>query len=477
MFIIGAVCGMIIEKVCCMTENRAYSQSTVKEVLIQMNKKISLGVAVSIAAIVAAFAVVITYTAAIRVFDSRMSSVTERQNMYKVLSEIDMTVRQNYYGDISENYLQKNISQGYVLGLDDPYSKYLSADEYQLNVNESLGYTFGLGMDVDRSTDGYILVNVVYKGSPADKAGIKAGDIIVSVENKDVLTVGYDKAILMISEASPKVSVVLSRGGKKSAYELTRSKFETKSVVQRVTGESIGVIKIYEFNAKTPDQFNSALNKLRNQNITGLIIDLRDNASNNYQYACEILDTLLPAGKLMSVTGKDGNSSIKYTSDTQFIDLPMEVLINDGTDGAAELFSAVMMNYGAAESIGTKTAGHDTVQELFRLSNGCAVRVTTGRWSDDLGGVISDGKVVPQFEVGLTSYQKANRYLLSDESDPQLQTALDRIYSAIASRKEAQEEEVTPTDSTSTTAKASDKTEKTTKDTKASKTTKKKKKG
>ena len=179
----------------------------------------------------------------------------------------------------------------------------------------------------------------------------------------------------------------------------------------------------------------------------------------------------------MSVTGKDGNSSIKYTSDTQFIDLPMEVLINDGTDGAAELFSAVMMNYGAAESIGTKTAGHDTVQELFRLSNGCAVRVTTGRWSDDLGGVISDGKVVPQFEVGLTSYQKANRYLLSDESDPQLQTALDRIYSAIASRKEAQEEEVTPTDSTSTTAKASDKTEKTTKDTKASKTTAKSKKG
>ena len=345
-----------------------------------------------------------------------------------------------------------------MLGLDDAYSAYLSADEYQLAVNESLGYTFGLGMDVDRSTEGYILVNVVYKGSPADKAGIKAGDTIVTVEGKDVLTVGYDKAISLIGEASPKVSVVTSRSGKKSAYELTRSKFETKSVSHRITGESIGVIKIYEFNAKTPEQFNSALNKLRNQNVTGLIIDLRDNGGNNYQYACEILDTLLPAGKLMSVTGKDGNSSIKYTSDTQFIDLPMEVLINEGTDGAAELFAAVMMNYGSAESVGTKTAGHDTVQELFQLSNGCAVRITTGRWSDDLGEMISEGRVVPQFEVGLTTYQKTNRYLLSDESDPQLQTALDRINATIAARKEAQaQEEVTPTDSTTAAAKKTEK--------------------
>lgn len=429
-----------------------------------MNKKISLGMAVSIAAIVAAFAVVITYTAAIRIFDSRMRSVTERQNMYQVLSEIDMTVRQNYCGNISENYLQKNISQGYILGLDDPYSAYLSADEYQLAVNESLGYTFGLGMDVDRSTEGYILVNVVYKGSPADKAEIKAGDMIVSVEGKDVLTVGYDKALSLIADASPKVSVVVSRSGKKSAYELTRSKFETKSVAHRITGENIGVIKIYEFNAKTSEQFNSALNKLRNKNVTGLIIDLRDNGGNNYQYACEILDTLLPAGKLMSVTDKNGNSSIKYTSDTKFIDLPMEVLINENTDGAAELFAAVMMNYGQAESIGTRTAGHDTVQELFQLSNGCAVRITTGKWSDGMGEAVSEGHVEPQFEVALTTYQKINRYLLSDESDLQLQTALDRIYSTIAARKEAlaeEEDSVSASDSTTTTT--SQTAEKTTK--------------
>ena len=441
-----------------MTDNGEFLvkiRKSVKEVLFQMNKKISLGMAVSIAAIVAAFAVVITYTAAIRVFDSRMSSVTERQNMYQILSEIDMTVRQNYFGDISENYLQKNISHGYMLGLDDAYCGYLTADEYQLAVNESLGYTFGLGMDVDRSGEGYILVNVVYKGSPADKAGIQPGDMITAVEGKDVLTVGYEKAMSLISETSPKVSVVLSRGGKKTGYELTRSKFETNSVSYRVTGENVGVIKIYEFNAKTPEQFNSALNKLRNQNVDGLIIDLRDNGGDNYEYACEILDTLLPAGKLMSVTDRDGNSSIKYTSDTKFIDLPMEVLINEGTDGAAELFAAVMMHFNAAESFGAKTAGHDTVQELFQLSNGSAVRLTTGRWSDDLSEVMSEGKVVPQFEVGLTSYQKINRYLLSDESDPQLQTALDRVNSVIAARKEAQAQEngtVTPSDSTTTAA-------------------------
>ena len=188
---------------------------------------------------------------------------------------------------------------------------------------------------------------------------------------------------------------------------------------------------------------------------------------------------LATLGELVSRRIEKSRRYAKPTGDAVFhaswkyIDLPMEVLINEGTDGAAELFAAVMMNYGSAESIGSKTAGHDTVQELFQLSNGCAVRITTGKWSDDLGDIISEGKVVPQFEVGLTSYQKANRYLLSDESDPQLQTALDRIHSTIAARKEEMEEEVTPTDSTTTTAKTSDKTEKSAKDSdKTSKTAK-----
>ena len=404
-----------------------------------MNKKISLGMAVSIAAIVAAFAVVITYTAAIRIFDSRMSSVTKRQNMYRLLSEIDITVRQNYAGEISENYLQRNISQGYLLGLDDPYSAYLSADEYQLAVNESLGYAFGFGMEIGKAADGNILVNVVYDGSPAHKAGIQNGDLIVNVGGKDVLSLGYDKAVALIGESSPKVSLVVSRKGQKQAYELTRSKFETKSVAYRTTGENIGVITIYEFNAKTPTQFNAALNKLRNKGVKGLIIDLRDNGGVNYEYACEVLDTLLPAGALMSVTDKDGNSLLKYTSAAKSIDLPAQVLINGGTDGAAELFAAVMVNYGRAETVGTTTAGHGTVQELFPLSSGGAVRLTTGNWADSLANVLTEGKVVPQFEVILTAYQSTNRYQLADEDDPQLQTALDRINTAIAVREETQE--------------------------------------
>lgn len=404
-----------------------------------MNRKISLGMAVSIAAIVAAFAVVITYTAAIHIFDSRMGSITERQNMYQLLSEIDITVRQNYSGEISENYLQRNISRGYILGLDDPYSAYLSADEYQLSVNEALGYTFGFGMDISRASDGNILINVVYDGSPAGKAGIKSGDFIVNVEGKDVLSAGYDKSVNLINESSPKVSLVVKRGSRKQAYELTRSKFETKSVAYRVTGADIGVITIYEFNAKTPTQFNSALNKLRNNGVKGLIIDLRDNDGVNYEYACEVLDTLLPMGRLMSVTDKDGNSILKYTSDEKHIDLPAQVLINGGTEGAAEFFAAAMTSSKRAETVGTATAGHDTVQELFQLSNGGAVRLTTGRWSDSLQDVVTDGKVIPQFEVVLNAYQSTNRYQLADENDPQLQTALERINTAISANEENME--------------------------------------
>lgn len=420
-----------------------------------MNKKISLGTAISIAAIVAVFAVVITYTASISIFDSRMNSVTERQNMYSMLSEIDITVRQNYYGDISENYLQKNISQGYMLGLDDEYSKYLSADEYQLAVNEGLGYTFGLGMDISKASDGNILVNVVYDGSPADKAGLVKGDVIVSVGGKDVLLIGYDKAVTLIGEASPKVSVTISRSGKKTAYELTKSKFETQSVSRRMINDEVGIITIYEFNAKTPSQFNSALNYLRNQNVKGIIIDLRNNSGTNYEYACDILDTLLPAGRIMSVTDKNGDVIKKYNSDTKYIDLPMEVLINEKTEGAAEMFAAVMMKFDKAETIGTTTAGHDTVQEIFRLSDGSAVQLTVGKWSEAFDEFLEDGAIVPQFEVILTAYQQTNRYLLDDEDDPQLQTALDRIDLEIEheTEEEAAEEEEDNNDASSSEKK------------------------
>ncbi|MDD6395209.1 MAG: S41 family peptidase [Firmicutes bacterium] len=408
-----------------------------------MNKKISLGTAISIAAITAVFAMVITYTAAIRIFDSRMNSVTERQNMYQILSEIDITVRQNYYGEISENYLQRNISQGYIEGLDDKYSFYLSADEYQLAANESLGYTFGLGIDISKAADGNIQVNVVYEGSPAAKAGIVKGDVIVNAMGKDVLSVGYDKAVELISKASPKVSVMINRNGEKTAYELTKSKFETKSVARRMVNDNVGIITIYEFNAKTPAQFNAALTYLRNSGVKGIIIDLRDNSGINYEYACDILDTLLPAGAIMSVTDKNGKVIQKYTSDAKYIDLPMQVLINEKTEGAAELFAAVMMNYQKAETVGTTTAGHATVQKIFQLSNGGAVQLTVGTWSDSLGEFLNDGAVVPQFEVILTAYQQSNRYLLADEEDPQLQTALDRISLQIEVESEETDEEDT----------------------------------
>lgn len=425
-----------------------------------MNRKISLGMAIALAAVIAAFAVVITYTAAIRIFDGRMRSVTERQNMYQLLSEIDMTVRQHYDGELSSGYLQRGISEGYIAGMNDPYCAYLSPDEYQLAVNEEQGYSFGFGMEIGRASDGNILVNVVHDGSPAGKAGLKTGDLIVRVGDKDVLAVGYDKAVALIGEASPRVSVTVSRGGQRAAYELTRSKFQTKTVKYRVTGEDIGVITVYGFDAGTPAQFNAALAKLRNSGVKGLVIDLRDNGGVGYEYACEAADTLLPSGPLMSVTGRDGIPVQKYTSDNKYIDLPAQVLVNGSTEGAAELFAAAMLSYGRAETVGTATAGHVTVQELFPLSNGGAVRLTTGRWSDTMEKYLTDGRIQPQFEVMLTAYQTTHRYQLADADDPQLQTAVERIRTAISLREEAEAEEnadeageETPQTTTTTTTK------------------------
>ncbi|MDR1001735.1 MAG: PDZ domain-containing protein [Oscillospiraceae bacterium] len=394
-----------------------------------MNKKISLGLSISITIIAVTLAVVVTYTAAMNTFDSRMSSVTERQNMYDLLSELDLKVRMSYYKELRNDAVSNSIAKGYVDGLGDPYSGFLTSEQYKQKVDLEAGYDFGLGIDIARNSDGLILVNRVDSNSPANSAGVKKGDVITSVGGKSVSSTGYDSSVAALSEASPKASFAVKRNGRSYNFNVTKSTYSVMSIERKVIGDDTGYIRISEFNDKTYDQFNSAVNSLKKSQITGLIIDLRDNKGGSYDAACEILDSLLPAGNLMLTKAKDGEETVMYTSDTRDLKMPMCILINSNTIGAGELFAGAFADFGRADLVGTATFGRHSVQELFPLSNGTAVELTTKTWTTASSSALEGGKIAPHFEVKLTDYQYENRFLLSDGEDPQLQTAIERIES------------------------------------------------
>lgn len=390
-----------------------------------MNKKISLGLAISLMAIVATLAITLTYQVAINTFENRMSSITDRQNTFYLIAEIDAKIRQVYAGKISESKLREGVADGFISGLSNENCKYLTASEWELESDRAAGYDFGLGIEVSRASDGNIRVDRVNQGSPASTAGLKKGDIITYVDGTTVLSMGYDKAVSNIAAATS-VKLKVSRSSGETTYTVTKSKYEIVSVEYKTIGK-IGYIEITDFNAGTPNQFVSALNKLQQSGVVGLIFDLRGCDSSGYEYACSILDTLLPAGKLMVFTDNMATKQTLYTSDTRSINLPMCVLVGPGTSGAAELFAGAVFDFGKGNLVGTATAGHFTVEEGFVLSDGSAVRLTTGTWSTTASLAVREGVLAPDFEVLLTSYQESNRLFLTSDEDPQITTAIELI--------------------------------------------------
>ena len=399
-----------------------------------MNKKISVGMAVSLIAIITTVAVMLTYAAAMNTFEQRMKSVTERQMTNDLLEEIDGKIRQKYYGRIDESALANSMAVGMIRGLGDENCAYLAPSEWELQKDRQAGYDFGLGLSISRGSDGNILVVRVTPNSPASRAGMALGDVITFVEGSSVLSTGYDKAVARMSSTTATVALMANRAGQEIKFSVTKAKFDIVAVEYTMIGD-IGRINIYQFCARTPEQFNAAYSALRQAGAKALLIDLRDTESGGYETACTILDTILPQGNLMTVIDRDGAERVLYVSDARCFDLPISILINDSTAGAAELFCSNIYDYGKCSLVGTATKGLFTVQEYFELSNSAAVKLTTGVWRTDRGAAVKEERIFPDYEVKMTSYQQENMRLLEPEADPQIQTAMDILHSEIAARE------------------------------------------
>lgn len=392
-----------------------------------MNKKISLGLAISLIAIASAVTFILTSFFSLQSFNNMVKDVNEKAKKYGSLQTLDGFVREHYYGDIDEDNLSDGILKGYVSGLGDKYSRYLTPEEYQEEVSSESGKLVGLGLTLTQDESGYIRIVEIMADSPVSDAGVHAGDIITSVEGNDVLIEGFDASIdALMGQEGTSITLTIRRDGIDKDYVFTRRSMEVKSVEGEMLKGYIGYIKITGFKQNTSEQFISELEKLRSNGAKGFVFDVRDNPGGLVTSLEECVDPLLPEGVIATSEYLDGHSDTLVYSDESEIDLPMVVIVNKKTASAGELFAASLKDFGKAQLVGTQTYGKGVMQETSRFDDGSAVVLTVAKYKT-ANSECYDG-------VGITP-----EVIIDDdaetEADEQLEKAIETVKLAIAGEK------------------------------------------
>lgn len=399
-----------------------------------MNKKISLGAAIAFMLVIAAITFCITMMVSLNHFNEKVLNVKEREEMYKKLSDVDRSARQNYAGKIDEELLSNSIAAGFIRGLGDKYSSYLTKNEYERRLLEDSGKLVQIGITIQKDATGYFRISKVISDSPAAQAGMLAGDLLVSIDGTDLQPVSLTNAeFLLKAENGTKITVVFRRDGVDTTKELQRKDIAISYVELKML-DQVGYVKIDSFTQKAVEQFTNLVNSAVKQGATSLVLDVRNNNSDSIDAAVSMLNVLLPAGSLGNKVYSNGKTSVLGTSDQYAVDLPMAVIINGRTGNAAEYFTATLKDFGKANLVGTNSFGKCVIQELIPMTDGSAINVTTAYVVPPSGVAINDVGLKPEYEVKLTTEQEQAVDQLTSETDPQIQKAIEVVNSKISNQ-------------------------------------------
>ena len=395
-----------------------------------MNKKISVGITISLVAITAAITFILASFFSLNIFNSKVN-VNEREEINKKIEEIDKYVRANYKGEIDEASLQDAISNGYIDGIDDTYGHYYSSKQYQSEKLSDAGLSVGIGVTVQKEESGYIEIIEVKDNSPASETGLAVGDFIVAINNEDVLSKGYAESVNSVSgEEGTTVKLTIRRDGVDTEYQLVRRKMDIISVTGKMLENNIGYIKISNFDEKTSEQFKAQLDKLKTDGAKEFIFDVRNNGGGLLDSVEGVLNNLLPAGDIATATYKDGSKKVIVQSDGQNeLKDPIVVLMNSKTASSAELFSAALRDSGQAKLVGVNSYGKGVMQVTKELLDGSAITITVATYETSKTPCYDGVGLKPNFEVALTKEEEDNFANLDETTDPQLKKAIEVLHS------------------------------------------------
>ena len=317
------------------------------------------------------------------------------------LQYISTLVHHYYYEEVDEEALAEGIYKGYMEGLDDPYSVYYTAQEYEDMMIDTTGNYAGIGAVLTKdTTTGQVRIVNVYDDSPAAKAGLQADDIIVSVDGHKGQSEDLDQFVHYVrGEEGTKITVQYERDGKTDVMEVTRAQVEVPSVKYKMLDDAVGYVYLSEFSDNTKDQFEAAMADLESQGMKAVIYDLRFNGGGLVDSVTGILDDILPAGTTVYMEDKNGERTTYTSDDEKQINMPMVVLTSGNTASAAEIFAGAIRDFDYGTLIGTKTFGKGIVQTTVPLSDGSAIKVTMATYYTPSGECIHKTGITPDIEL------------------------------------------------------------------------------
>jgi len=365
-------------------------------------------------------------------FTKNPISVSAKSNNKDISNKLDKyrkIIDKYYLGEVDESKLEEGAIKGYIEGLDDPYTEYISKEDMDSYLDDTMGNFVGIGIYMIKNTK-YDKIQVLstIKGSPAEEAGIQSGDLIVSVDGieykADDMTAVSNK---IKGEEGTKVTVELLRGSENVKYELTRSKVKVNQVEGKVISDDIGYIKFTSFDETTAEDFKKQYQELAKKNIKSLIIDLRNNGGGIVDQALEIADYIVDKDSvLLYEVDKNNKETVRKAKTDPIINMPIVILTNENTASASEILAGALKDLGKAKTVGTTTYGKGVIQQILKLNDGSGLKITIEEYQTPNKNKINKVGIEPDEKVELPDSVESI-FTIKESEDTQLQKAIDML--------------------------------------------------
>lgn len=395
-----------------------------------MSKKISLGVAATIAIIAMAVTFSLTMVVSMKMFNTTVSSVKNKERQYNKLSEIDRFVRAGEYFTIDEDTLNDRLAAGYMNGINDKYAVYYTAKEYSEKQSVEKGTLTGIGVAVVNDTSsGYARIIRLYDNSPAAEAGMQVGGFITAINDESTRNITSTARLtskLLGEEGTTTTITYLTPDRQEQQLNLVHSNYKTPSIYTRqMVADTCGYIRIDAFTSGTASEFKAAVDELLQQGANSLVFDLRDNTGENLNAALVAADYCVPSGEIAKQRDRDGNVTVLRMSDETEINVPIVCLVNGSTAGSAELFANALRKMAGATLVGTKTAGKGVVlSDAQSFSDGSAAYITVGLLLDNEDQTWNEEGLRPDIDAALSVDEQNAYYDYTLDTDPQISKAV-----------------------------------------------------
>ena len=343
------------------------------------------------------------------------------------LDRLEALIDDCFIGEADSQTMEDAAAAAMVKATGDRWSYYISAKDYDAHREQEENAYVGVGITiVQQEDDSGFLISMVTDGGPAQEAGIAVNDLLIGVEDQDVRGMTTDQVGQLVKgKEGTKMTLTVLRKGENLTLSVERRRIEQPVAEGELLDEGVGLVRIYNFDARCAQESIAAIESLRAEGAKKLIFDVRDNPGGFASELVDLLDYLLPEGDLFRSVSFDGKEQVD-TSDASFLDMPMAVLVNGNTYSAAEFFAAALMEYEAAVVVGEPTVGKGYYQQTISLGDGSAVALSTGKYFTPKGNSLADKGITPNVRVDVDEETASAIYYgtIQPGDDPQIQAAI-----------------------------------------------------